>query len=84
MSNTGNIDPESGSTFIGFSNQCPHLGCKVHWEAKERHFLCPCHQGIFDPTGVATAGPPAQANQTLRAYPIETDGNSMYAVLEDA
>jgi len=83
VSNTGSIDPESGSTFIGFSNQCPHLGCKVHWEAQARHFLCPCHQGVFDPTGVAVEGPPAQANQKLRGYPIQIEGKSMYAVLED-
>ena len=84
VSNTGSVHPESGSTFIGFSNQCPHLGCKVHWEAQEQRFFCPCHQGVFNPVGVAVAGPPAQANQKLRAYPIELDGNAMYVVLEDA
>lgn len=84
VSNTGNVNAESGSTIIGFSNQCPHLGCKVHWESQAQRFFCPCHQGVFNPTGVAISGPPAQANQKLRAYPIEVNGNSMYAVVEES
>ncbi len=84
VSNTGSIDPATGSPFIGFSNQCPHLGCKVHWEAGNQRFLCPCHQGVFRADGVALEGPPAQAHQRLRAYSIELDGDSMYAVVEDA
>jgi len=84
LSNTGKIDPVTGSPFIGFSNQCPHLGCKVHWEAGNERFVCPCHGGMFRPDGVAFAGPPAQANQKLRAYRIELDGDSMYALVEEA
>jgi len=83
VSNTGSLDPGSGSAIIGFSNQCPHLGCKVHWESQEQRFFCPCHQGVFNPTGIAVSGPPAQANQKLRAYTIELNGNSMYAVVEE-
>ena len=83
VSNTGRINVDTGSTFIGFSSRCPHLGCRVQWESKEQHFLCPCHQGIFTADGVAISGPPAQANQKLRPYPIELDGDSMYAVVED-
>lgn len=84
VSNTGNVDAVTGSPFSGFSNQCPHLGCKVHWEAGNQRFVCPCHQGVFTPDGVAVEGPPAKANQKLRAYAIELDGDSMYAVVEDA
>ena len=67
-----------------FSNRCPHLGCRVLWDAKENVFECPCHQGIFDPDGIATAGPPAQAGQILTAYPIELKGDSIYALVEQA
>ena len=84
LSNTGQVRADSGSTFVAFSNRCPHLGCKVHWNAKESEFVCPCHQGIFDSDGIATAGPPAQADQQLTAYPIEQDGDSIYALVEDA
>lgn len=84
VSNTGEIDGESGLPFLGFSNRCPHLGCRVHWAAKERHFVCPCHQGVFNVQGVAISGPPAAASQSLKPYRIEVDGKSMYAVVEDA
>lgn len=84
VSNTGSIHPATGIPYIGFSNQCPHLGCKVHWESQNRRFVCPCHQGVFTPDGVAIAGPPAQANQKLRSYPIEIKGDALYVVVEEA
>lgn len=83
VSNTGTINLENNSTFTGFSNRCPHLGCRVHWDGSDGQFICPCHQGVFDAGGVATAGPPAQANQVLRAYSLQIKGNSMYALVED-
>jgi Rieske Fe-S protein len=83
ISNTGRINPNTGNTFVAFSNSCPHLGCKVHWEAKAEHFICPCHQGIFDANGIATSGPPAQSNSNLKPYDIEVAGNSIYAIVEE-
>lgn len=83
VSNTGRINPETGSPYIGVSNQCPHLGCKVHWQGKEQRFLCPCHQGVFTSAGVATEGPPAAANQKLRSYPIALDGQSLYVLIDE-
>lgn len=84
VSNTGEIDAASGLPYLGFSNRCPHLGCRVHWDGKDRQFICPCHQGVFDPSGDAVAGPPADAGQSLKPYRIEVDGKSMYVVVEDA
>ncbi len=84
VSNSGSINPETGSTFLGFSNRCPHLGCRVHWDGGDRQFVCPCHQGVFDSSGVATSGPPAAAGQQLKAYTIELDGSAMYAIVEGA
>jgi cytochrome b6-f complex iron-sulfur subunit len=83
ISNTGRINPDTGNTFIAFSNSCPHLGCKVHWEAKSQRFICPCHQGIFDAAGTATSGPPAQSGSNLRPYDIELAGSSIYAIVEE-
>lgn len=74
----------TGGIFQGFSSRCPHLGCQVHYAAAEGHYLCPCHQGVFDSDGKALAGPPAKAGQRLAAYRIEADGNSLYAVVESA
>ena len=40
------------------SATCTHLGCQVRWEADKKHFLCPCHGGVYDVTGKVIAGPP--------------------------
>jgi len=61
---------ETADAFQALSSVCPHLGCRVHWEPNRKRFFCPCHNGVFDPQGVATAGPPAKAGQRLTSYPI--------------
>jgi len=57
---------------------CPHLGCQVHWEPQNDRFFCPCHNGVFSPDGVATAGPPAEAGQSLLEYPLKVEGNLLF------
>jgi len=57
--------------FIALSSTCPHLGCQVRWEAQNDRFFCPCHNGVFDPSGVATGGPPGEAGQSLPRYELE-------------
>ncbi|GIW39797.1 MAG: hypothetical protein KatS3mg076_0374 [Candidatus Binatia bacterium] len=59
-----------------FDTRCPHLGCRVHWEPEKSRFFCPCHNGVFDSTGRAVAGPPAEAGQSLEKVPLEIDPNS--------
>jgi Rieske Fe-S protein len=66
------------NSFVALSNVCPHLGCLVHWEAQNDRFFCPCHNGVFDPTGKATAGPPAAAGQFLPEYPLKIVDGSLY------
>src|SRR5262249_11134543 len=37
-----------------FTTICPHLGCSVDWRADQGErglFICPCHNGTFDPKG---------------------------------
>lgn len=77
-------EAEGRPRFRGFSSRCPHLGCRVHFVPSENHYYCPCHAGVFDSDGVAVSGPPAQAGQRLEAYRIESDGDSLYAVVEVA
>ena len=36
---------------IAFNDTCPHLGCKVDYQASNKRFFCPCHQSAFDPDG---------------------------------
>jgi Rieske Fe-S protein len=64
--------------FLALSSTCPHLGCQVHWEPQNHRFFCPCHNGTFDPTGRATAGPPAEAKQSLPRYPIFVEQGMLF------
>ena len=71
---------ESGTVddFIALSSTCPHLGCQVHWQGAQNRFFCPCHNGAFDLSGKATAGPPADAGQSLLRYPLKVEGGLLY------
>jgi len=66
-------DGESSDNFIALSSTCPHLGCKVHWEAVGERFFCPCHNGTFDRKGTATSGPPAAEGKNLPQYLVRVD-----------
>lgn len=65
-----------------FNSTCPHLGCRVHWQADQQRFFCPCHNGVFNADGVAIAGPPAAAGQSLAQVPLEVDQKSGVVYLE--
>ena len=64
--------------FVALSSTCPHLGCQVHWEAQNNRFFCPCHNGVFDPSGLAVSGPPAEAGQSLPRFPLEIRDGSLF------
>lgn len=64
--------------FLALSSTCPHLGCQVHWEGQNNRFFCPCHNGAFDPSGKAIAGPPAEAGQSLLRYPLKVENGLLY------
>ena len=66
------------SDFIALSSTCPHLGCQLHWEAHNARYFCPCHNGTFDPTGIATGGPPAEAGQSLPRYPLRVERGMLF------
>lgn len=64
--------------FIALSSTCPHLGCHVHWESNNNRFFCPCHNGAFDVSGKATAGPPKEAGQSLARYPLKIENGLLF------
>ena len=68
--------------FQAFSSTCPHLGCKVRWEAGAARFFCPCHNGVFNADGVAISGPPADAGQSLYPAPLVVDDKNQVVYLE--
>jgi nitrite reductase/ring-hydroxylating ferredoxin subunit len=65
-----------------FNSTCPHLGCRVHWQADKQRFFCPCHNGVFNADGVAVEGPPAAAGQSLAGVPVDVDQKSGVVYLE--
>jgi len=67
---------------VAFSSVCPHLGCQVHWQPEENRFFCPCHRGEFDEHGVAYAGPPGDAGQSLATVPIQVENKVVYLEVE--
>jgi len=52
---------KANSEIVAFSPQCPHLGCAVHWVAKQNEFLCPCHASTFSIEGQVLTGPAQRA-----------------------
>src|SRR5207244_2924975 len=48
-----------GSQVEAFTTICPHLGCSVNFEEKQKLFICPCHGGTFDVAGQRVEKPGA-------------------------
>lgn len=71
-------DGGTADDFLALSTTCPHLGCRVHWEAHNQRFFCPCHNGVFAPDGRPTAGPPAEAGQALPRYALKVDNGLLF------
>ena len=74
----------TAESFVALSSTCPHLGCQVHWEAQNSRFFCPCHNGAFDPSGKAIAGPPADAGQSLVRFPVKVENGLLFIQVPEA
>jgi Rieske Fe-S protein len=61
-----------GDTVIARSLWCTHVGCKVSWRADRRLYVCPCHEGTYNPDGSVHAGPPPAP---LEEYPVRIRGD---------
>jgi menaquinol-cytochrome c reductase iron-sulfur subunit len=62
-----------GGEFIAISTRCMHLGCPVRYVEASQRFICPCHGGVYDFTGVVSGGPPVRPLD--RFYTRVKDGN---------
>jgi Rieske Fe-S protein len=51
-------DASAPSGLAALDTTCTHLGCAVSWNAARGQFLCPCHGGVYGPSGAVIAGPP--------------------------
>ncbi len=64
-----------------FSRRCTDLGCLVSWNRERQQFVCPCHQGTFDKTGLNIAGPPPRP---LDRFEIVRRGEQLYVNIQEA
>lgn len=46
---------------------CTHLGCRTRYDAESKHFVCPCHGGVYDVDGSVLDGPPPAPLRRLDA-----------------
>ena len=42
---------------VAYAPQCTHLGCAYHWDSRQTHFVCPCHNSVFSVDGKVQEGP---------------------------
>ena len=64
-------DTGAASGLVALSTTCSHLGCGVSWNAARNAFLCPCHGGVYGPSGAVLAGPPPKP---LARLPLAVSG----------
>ncbi len=64
---------------VAFSRRCTDLGCLVSWNKEREQFVCPCHQGVYDKTGLNIAGPPPRP---LDRFEIVKRGEQLYINLQ--
>ena len=62
-----------------YSPICTHLGCRVDWEERSGHFLCPCHGSVFAMDGMVLAGP---APRPLDTLPAKVENGNLYVEWE--
>lgn len=55
----------SGKLHIIHSS-CPHLGCRLEWDADTHLWSCPCHGSIFDIDGNIQSGPSVNNVKTFK------------------
>ncbi len=67
------------SSLVAYSIVCQHMGCPVGYEEQEKHFMCPCHQTLYDPAreGYVIQG---VAQRPLPRVQLELDGDDIVAI----
>lgn len=75
-----------GETVLARSLLCTHQRCHVEWQAEERRFRCPCHEGLFAEDGSVVYGPPTRPLQDLevvrRGDEVHIDTRQVYNLPE--
>lgn len=64
--------------YLALSDVCPHLGCRVYWDAQRSEFICPCHDGHFNSTGKPLSGPPKDMKVSLSQYKVVENNDMVF------
>lgn len=64
----------NGEHFMVCIGLCTHLGCIPGYDSKKETFLCACHGGMYDFSGMVTKAPPPRG---LDIPPFKIDGNKL-------
>lgn len=64
----------NGEHFMVCIGLCTHLGCIPGYRPDKEDFLCACHGGMYDFTGMVTKAPPPRG---LDIPPFKIDGNKL-------
>jgi Rieske Fe-S protein len=54
---------------------CPHLACAVGWDPGQKHYVCPCHDSLFAPSGERVSGP---SERGLDPLPVTIKDGRIY------
>ncbi len=77
------VAAQGNNQFVVFNGRCTHLGCAYSWRAEgehANHFVCPCHDGVYDASGTVVAGPPPRPLDRLET---KIDGGELFVLYQD-
>lgn len=56
---------------VALTAECPHLGCRIGYDADKDLFLCPCHDSGFNRDGSVSWGPTPRGMDKLEARVVD-------------
>ncbi len=56
---------------VALTAECPHLGCRIGYDASRDLFLCPCHDSGFKRDGTVSWGPSPRGMDSLEARVVD-------------
>jgi menaquinol-cytochrome c reductase iron-sulfur subunit len=63
---------------------CPHAGCPVEFKPSGKHFLCPCHDSLFNLDGTLVAGARSPSPRGLDGLEVELrDGTEVWVKFQN-
>ncbi|MCK9248461.1 MAG: Rieske 2Fe-2S domain-containing protein [Solirubrobacteraceae bacterium] len=67
---------------IAISSRCMHMGCPARFVQAAKHFICPCHGGVYDFRGSVAGGPPVRPLDRFYTRLVRADGTPLRPVAD--